>query len=63
MMRVFSANPTIPVLAACELCGVQILTQRYRDASGHHWVSGEELIKAWIDHQLIECKPPEENGD
>lgn len=58
-MRVFSLNATIPVLAACDVCGIEIRPRRHRDASGNQWVSGEELIQLWMDHQLIDCKPPE----
>lgn len=36
--------------------------QRHRDTSGNQWVNGEELLKAWFDHQLIECKPIEDEG-
>lgn len=60
MMRIFSVNPTLPVLAVCEVCGIEIKVRRQRNAAGEQWVSGEELLKTWFDHQLIECKPPEE---
>lgn len=56
-MRVFSSNPTLPVLAACELCGTGITPKRLRDANGNQWVSGEELVQLWIDHQLNDCIP------
>lgn len=62
MLRLFSSNPTLPVLAVCEICGVAIPVQRHRDTSGNQWVNGEELLKAWFDHQLIECKPIEDEG-
>lgn len=57
MMRLFSVNPTLPVIAACEICGVKIDVKLSRDTSGHMWISAEELITAWMDHQLIDCKP------
>lgn len=63
MMRVFSSNPTLPVLAACDVCGIGIIPRRYRDASGNQWISGEELVQAWIDHQLSDCKPGEGGED
>lgn len=59
-MRVFSVNPTLPIIAACEICGIEIKARRQRDAAGHQWVSGEDLVQAWMDHQLIICKPPED---
>lgn len=55
MMRIFSVNPTLPVLAVCEICGVEIKATRQRNAAGEQWVSGEDLISAWFDHQLVNC--------
>ena len=55
-MRVFSANPKIPVIAACDICGVIIKFEQSRDPAGHVWVDGNALVKGWFDHQLIDCK-------
>lgn len=60
MLRIFAANTSIPVVAACEICNQQIAVERSRDISGHLWINGEAVLKAWFDHQLVECKPPDE---
>lgn len=56
-MRIFTlTNPKQPVVAVCDLCGLEIKTRRQSNAAGEQWVNGEELVQAWIDHQLDDCK-------
>lgn len=57
MMRVFSLmNPKHPVGIACDTCGAEIKVPRQRNEAGDQWVTGEDLIKFWMDHQLLECR-------
>lgn len=57
MMRIFSLmNPTHPVCVVCDVCGMEIKVPRQRNPTGEQWISGNDLIKEWMDHQLLSCQ-------